>query len=196
MQIAPLAAAVTDFRRLVALTHVGSPVAPVIATLDHAVRSLDAARPALEQTHASATTLDAVDRAQGGAATLRNALAELQANDGMTKFDPSFAADDPAWDANFSGWADALQSAAATVSAGWDWNPQLGGWVAAGTHDFSHTPPAYRSLTAWRSATAEAERLVARAHERVAEKASQRAHERVVMHQLDHATLMLAAQAL
>lgn len=108
MQISPTAPAIADFRALVTLTRVGAPLAPVIATLDHAVQSLKAARPLLEQAHAAAALLDAVDRAQGGAATLRNALAELQANDGMTTFDHAFAADDPSWDANFAGWADAL----------------------------------------------------------------------------------------
>lgn len=107
----PLASAAADCRRLVELTRVGAPVAPVIDTLDHAVQALKGAREALGQARASAATLAVVDRVEGGAATLRNALAELRDNDGMVTFDAAFAGDDRSWDANLTAWADALDSA-------------------------------------------------------------------------------------
>lgn len=103
--------AVESFRQLVQLTAPGAPVAPVIAELDSAVRSIVRATPELTQAHASAQLLDDLDRIRGSAATLRNTLQELVTNDGMSTFDAAFAADDPDWDAKFSGWATALAAA-------------------------------------------------------------------------------------
>lgn len=108
--------AAQSFRQLVSLTAPGAPVAPVIAQLDAAVQSLKAVRPALEQAHASAQLLDDVDHIQGSAATLRNALFDLQTNDGMVTFDAAFAADDADWDAKFTSWATTLEHGAGATA--------------------------------------------------------------------------------
>jgi hypothetical protein len=97
--------------RLVTLTAPGAPVAPVIAALDEVAAGVAVAHPALEQAKASAWLLGQMDRVQGMATQLAGALRELAANDGMTTFDPAFAADDAAWDANFREHAELVRRA-------------------------------------------------------------------------------------
>jgi hypothetical protein len=103
--------ATRDLQQLVTLTAPGAPVGPAIAKLDDVVQSIRAARPALAQARAGAELLDELDRIQGSAATLRNALADLIANDGMTTFDPAFSQDDASWDAWFTASAKTLAQA-------------------------------------------------------------------------------------
>ena len=105
------AAATLD--RLVPLTAPGASVAPVVIALDEIGRELGSARPALEQAKASTWLLGQVDRVRGGTGTLRDALQELTARDGMTTFDASFAADDASWDSTFAEYAEIVSMAQA-----------------------------------------------------------------------------------
>lgn len=98
--------------RLVTLTAPGAPVAPVIAALDEVAAGIAADRPALVQARASASLLAQVDRVQAMAVQLGGALRELVRTDGMTTFDPAFAADDAGWDANFREHAAIVRRAA------------------------------------------------------------------------------------
>jgi hypothetical protein len=111
-----LPAAAASLDRLVALTAPGAAVAPVIEELATVDRELQAARPALEQARASAYTLGQLDRVQGMATQLGSALAQLVREDGMTTFDPAFAADDAEWDATFREHAEIVRRAATLVS--------------------------------------------------------------------------------
>ncbi|MEO6867979.1 MAG: hypothetical protein ABI200_08155 [Gaiellales bacterium] len=104
--------AATTLDHLVRLTAPGAPVTPVIRALDEVQAGAAAARPALVQAKASVWMLGEVDRIRGAAQTLRDSLAELQERDGMTSFDPAFAADDAAWDAWFTESAGILRIAA------------------------------------------------------------------------------------
>lgn len=104
--------AATTLDRLVTLTAPGAPVAPVVTALNDVRTALDAGRPALEQARASAWLIGEIDRIRGAASTLRDSLHELAQVDGMTHFDPAFAADDPGWDAWFTQSAELVRQAA------------------------------------------------------------------------------------
>lgn len=109
--------AASSLDRLVTLTAPGAPVAPVIAELGSVARELEQARPALEQASASAWMLGQVDRVHGMATQLGGALSQLVREDGMTSFDPAFAADDAEWDATFREHAELVRSAQRVLDA-------------------------------------------------------------------------------
>ncbi|MCW2962041.1 MAG: hypothetical protein JWM90_2428 [Thermoleophilia bacterium] len=108
--------AATSFDKLITLTAPGAAVAPVVAELDSAAASLRAARPVFAQAQVSAQLLGELDRIQGAAATLRNALHELEHRDGMTVFDAAQSADDVHWDAWFTRSAELIRSATAQLT--------------------------------------------------------------------------------
>lgn len=107
--------AAASLDRLVTLTAPGAPVAPVIDELDAVNRLVQSALPALEQARVGAALVDQLDRIRNSAGTLRDSLRELVELDGMTTFDPAFAADDPAWDAWFVQSAQLVRDAAALL---------------------------------------------------------------------------------
>lgn len=109
--------AAASLDRLVTLTAPGAPVAPVIAELQALARELDDARPVLERAAASPYTLGELARVEGMANQLGSALAQLVREDGMTTFDPSFASDDPEWDATFREHATIVRRAQAVLDA-------------------------------------------------------------------------------
>jgi hypothetical protein len=111
-----LITAASRLDQLVQLTAPGAPVAPVVAALDEVQSIVRDSLPALEQARASASLVDGLRRIANSAGQLHDSLAELATVDGMTTFDPAFAADDASWDTWFRESATVVRAAAADVS--------------------------------------------------------------------------------
>ena len=102
--------------RLVTLTAPGAAVAPVVAALGEVEVQVRDALPALEAMRGGVGLVDQLARIRNSAGMLRDSLSELQSVDGMTTFDPAFAADDASWDAWFTKSAQLVRDAAKLVA--------------------------------------------------------------------------------
>jgi hypothetical protein len=104
------AAAMLD--QLVILTAPAAEVAPVVEALSSVASTIRSELPALEQAQTGAVALDQLGRIANSSEQLRSSLDELMRVDGMTTFDPAFAADDAEWDSWFMRSAEIVRTVA------------------------------------------------------------------------------------
>ncbi|MCB0879886.1 MAG: hypothetical protein KDC46_13010 [Thermoleophilia bacterium] len=102
---------------LVTMTAPGAPVAPVVDALGEVARTIRAELPGVEQSRAGAAFVDELARVANSAGKLGESLQELASTDGMTTFDPAFAADDASWDDWFTHAAASVRDAAQATSS-------------------------------------------------------------------------------